>query len=302
VLELAQETGQSMKKGLIERMIRHLPESTVRKLGIFAHGEESVSVHRDEPIFDGQFSNRCYQTAVRQAFHDYTKKAARQGTFDPAMDQKLTEQWSRIIMHLPYAFQAKRMFPDVFRHDREDSEMWVNVTENIGPMPESPHSDNEGIVEKWEQDMDAYRRAISKTPEYIEFHASRIEKGQRASSLIGNQYTGSIFLALMSTFESDLEDNSNLDDTKFGLCGYGSGAKAKVFSGTVSPRWREVVSRWHLFERLAGRIAIDHTTYENLHKGVQDNSVVEPQGEFALVEIGDEGVDEGARRYRWIGA
>jgi hydroxymethylglutaryl-CoA synthase len=180
--------------------------------------------------------------------------------------------------------------------------MWENVLNNIGPMPQSPDSDDKTKIAAWESEMDVYRRAISKTPEYLEFHASRIEKGQRASSLIGNQYTGSIFLALMSTFESDLEENCNLDDTKFGLCGYGSGAKAKVFAGTVSPRWREVVSRWHLFERLAGRIAIDHATYENLHKGVQDNSVVEPQGEFALVEIGDEGVDEGARRYRWIGA
>ncbi|MCH1528093.1 MAG: hypothetical protein L7S46_00005, partial [Candidatus Poseidoniaceae archaeon] len=80
------------------------------------------------------------------------------------------------------------------------------------------------------------------------------------------------------------------------------GAKAKVFEGRVSPRWREVVAGWHLFERLAGRIAIDQTTYENLHKGVQEGSVVEPNAEFALVEIGDEGVDEGARRYRWIGA
>ena len=47
----------------------------MRKLGIFAHGEEKVSVHRDEPIFDGQFSNRCYQSAVRQAFHNFAEKA-----------------------------------------------------------------------------------------------------------------------------------------------------------------------------------------------------------------------------------
>ena len=86
------------------------------------------------------------------------------------------------------------------------------------------------------------------------------------------------------------------------ISGFGSGAKAKVFEGKVSPRWREVVSRWHLFERLGGRVAIDHITYENLHKGLQDDSVVTPQSEFALVEIGDEGVDEGARRYKWVGA
>jgi len=119
--------------------------------------------------------------------------------------------------------------------------------------------------------------------------------------LIGNQYTGSIFLALMSTFESDLEENFNLDNMLFGLCGYGSGAKAKVFEGKVSPRWREVVSRWHLFERLAGRVAIDHITYENLHKGLQDGSVLEPSEEFALVEIAGDGLQEGARTYKWVG-
>jgi len=89
----------------------------------------------------------------------------------------------------------------------------------------------------------------------------------------------------MSSFESDLEENDNLDNELLGLCGYGSGAKAKVFEGKVSPRWREVVSRWNLFERLAGRVAIDHVTYENLHKALQTGSVGEPEGEFALVEI-----------------
>lgn len=302
VIQLAQEAGQTVKKGLVERMIRHLPKSTVRKLGIFAHGEEKVSVHRDDPIFDGQFSNLCYQNAVRQAFFDFSQKAERAGRIQPATDDPFTEQWSRIIMHLPYAYQAKRMFPDVFRHDREHTAMWEDVVASIGPMPERPEVENKETLAAWEREKDSYRRQISKTPQYTEFHASRIEKGQRASSLIGNQYTGSIFLALMSTFESDLEDNSNLDNALLGMCGYGSGAKAKVFEGKVSPRWREVVATWRLFERLAGRMAIDHVTYENLHKGTQDNSVIEPKGEFALVDIGEEGVEEGARRYRWIKA
>ena len=85
-----------------EAMIKHLPESTVRRLGIFAHGEENVKVHRDEPVFDGQFSNRCYREAVKQAFTHFSEKAISQGRFDPEMDEILTEQWARIIMHLPY--------------------------------------------------------------------------------------------------------------------------------------------------------------------------------------------------------
>ena len=39
-----------------------------------------------------------------------------------------------------------------------------------------------------------------------------------------------------------------------------------------------------------------------IYKGLQSGSVVEPEGEFALVEIGDSGVQEGARRYKWIDA
>ena len=75
VMQLA-EAGQTVKKGIIERMIRHLPKSTVRKLGIFAHGEKGERSPR-RPVFDSQFSNRCYQNAVRQAFYDFVKKRAR---------------------------------------------------------------------------------------------------------------------------------------------------------------------------------------------------------------------------------
>ncbi len=301
VLQLAKEAGGTVKEGLADRMVKHLPESTVRRLGIFAHGEKSVSVHRDEPIFDGQFSNRCYQEAVKTAFVDFKQKAETEGRWNPETDQILTEQWSRIVMHLPYAFQAKRMFPDVFRRDRMGTPVWEAIEAELGPIPivEDYSDDPEGEA-VFNKDMDTYRRAISKTPEYQTFHAERIEKGQRASSLIGNQYTGSIFLAMMSTFESDYEENSPIQGTRFGLCGYGSGAKAKVWEGVVADGWREVVAGWNMFERLAGRLAIDEMTYEALHKGLQEDSVVKPRGEFALVEIEEEGVREGARSYIWI--
>ena len=82
-------------------------------------------------------------------------------------------------MHLPYAYQAKRMFPAVFHHDRKDTDMWSAVVEQIGEMPAKPEVETEESMEAWQNEMDAYRRAISKTPEYIEFHKAKIEKGQR---------------------------------------------------------------------------------------------------------------------------
>ena len=301
VVQLARETGASIKEGMVERMVRHLPESTVRRLGIFSHGTESVHVHRDEPVFDGQFSNQCYQAAVEEAFRDFRAKAEIDGRWNPEDDLILTEDWARIIMHLPYAFQAKRMFPAVFAYERRDSPSWADVESEIGQRPNLADFDDtpDGQTE-FQRELDAYRRRISKTTAYREFHTARIEKGQRASSLIGNQYTGSIFLALMSTFESDYEADCTLEGKLFGMCGYGSGAKAKVFEGLVSNRWREIVAGWNLFERMAGRMAIDQITYEKLHKGIHDGSVLTPRGEFALVEVGEEGVLEGARTYAWV--
>ncbi|MCH2637896.1 MAG: hypothetical protein MKZ56_05990, partial [Candidatus Thalassarchaeum sp.] len=301
VVQLARETGASIKEGMVERMVRHLPESTVRRLGIFSHGTESVHVHRDEPVFDGQFSNQCYQAAVEEAFRDFRAKAEVDGRWNPEDDLILTEDWARIIMHLPYAFQAKRMFPAVFAYERRDSPSWADVESEIGQRPNLADFDDtpDGQIE-FQRELDAYRRRISKTTAYREFHSERIEKGQRASSLIGNQYTGSIFLALMSTFESDYEADCTLEGKLFGMCGYGSGAKAKVFEGLVSNRWREIVAGWNLFERMAGRMAIDQITYEKLHKGIHDGSVLTPRGEFALVEVGEEGVLEGARTYAWV--
>ena len=302
VLNLAKEAGQSIEEGTMETMMDLLPHSPLRREGIFSHGETAVRVHRDEPVFDGQFSNRCYQDAVRQAFHHFTTTAQKQGRIDLEKDPRFTEQWQRIIMHLPYAYQAKRMFPDVFRHDRQHTPMWTEVEAEIGSAPTAPDSPDETTQQAWESERERYRRALSKTPQYMAFHQSRIEKGQRASSLIGNQYTGSIFLALMSTLESDLHEGSDLTGALFGLCGYGSGAKAKVFEGKVAKGWRDVVASWNLFERLEARTSIDRTTYERLHKGLQEMSVVHPDEEFALMEIVEQGDTVGTRRYQWVAA
>ncbi|MDP6148378.1 MAG: hydroxymethylglutaryl-CoA synthase, partial [Candidatus Thalassarchaeaceae archaeon] len=194
----------------------------------------------------------------------------------------------------------KRMFPDVFRHDRRHLPMWEKIIEEIGmePFPEDFDDTPEGI-EEFEKANDAYRRLISKTEEFKVFSESRIEKTQRASSLIGNQYTGSIFLALMSTMESDFKDGVEMQGKRVGLCGYGSGAKAKVFEGIVQPEWKEVASQFKLFDRLNNRTPLDKDVYERLHRGSQKDSVLSPSAEFALVAVGGEGVLEGQRKYAW---
>jgi hypothetical protein len=41
-------------------------------------------------------------------------------------------------------------------------------------------------------------------------------------------------------------------------------------------------------------------TYEALHKGLARESIITPQGEFALVDVAGQGLDEGMRTYAWV--
>jgi hydroxymethylglutaryl-CoA synthase len=84
------------------------------------------------------------------------------------------------------------------------------------------------------------------------------------------------------------------------MCGYGSGAKAKVFEGEVQSGWQKVAEKFHLFKGLANRCGIDAAVYESLHRGVIQQSVVAPRGEFVLVSVGAPDDLEGQRRYAWV--
>ncbi|MEZ4948984.1 MAG: hydroxymethylglutaryl-CoA synthase [Saprospiraceae bacterium] len=87
-----------------------------------------------------------------------------------------------------------------------------------------------------------YLRLITKTKSYKSFVKEKLEKAQRASSEIGNMYACSIFLALMSTLEEDLNEGVELEGKNFDS--HGSGSKSKVFEGTIISGWKEVVQNF----------------------------------------------------------
>jgi hydroxymethylglutaryl-CoA synthase len=50
---------------------------------------------------------------------------------------------------------------------------------------------------------------VAKSEGYIQFINDKIEKSQRASSEIGNMYTASIFMALLSALQTSLTKMKN---------------------------------------------------------------------------------------------
>lgn len=223
---------------------------------------DKIELFTDEPVFDGQYSNQCYQDRIREAYEHYKEQTG---------IEKPYENWRYLIFHLPYAFHGKRVFTEIYSLEN-------------------------GLSYQSSEEQ----KAVAKSEDYIKFINEKIEPSQRASSEVGNMYTASIFMALLSAMQVSYDQNENLEDQEIGFLAYGSGSKAKVFAGKVGKSWREVVQKWNVFENLKNRKAIDFETYEKLHRKQLESSVNPNYKGFGLKSIETENaLSLGARFYHY---
>jgi hydroxymethylglutaryl-CoA synthase len=232
--------------------------------------ENEISVYKEQPVFDGHYSNQCYINRITEAYNHFKKESQQTG--------KVYENWTSILMHLPYCFQGRRTFIEIFAD--ENPELLAN---QIG-----------------ESEKDKLK-ALTKSGEYVELINQKIYPSEIASGQIGNIYTGSIFLGLLSSLCYHAQQNTALENKKVGFIAYGSGSKSKVFEATVCENWKTVINQINLFDDLAQNHPIDFETYEKLHKKELQHSVLEPKNEFVLASIEKENpVLVGARYYEFV--
>ena len=238
----------------------------------FDNLEAEIEIHKDQPVFDGQYSNQCYMDRTRDAYFSFKKLKNTSET--------IYNTWESIIMHLPYSFQGRRMLTEIFALD---------ATTPILSGNEAP------------ADYQNKLKEVSKSEEYRQFVTQKLQPAEIASSLIGNLYTGSIFMGFLSTLAHFYESKTELSNQKFGFLAYGSGSKSKVFEGTIQPNWAQAISNVNLFQTLEKSYEIGFETYEKLHKKEQKSSVQSPKSEWILDKIENENPNLiGARYYKWI--
>lgn len=273
----------------VEALAKQL-SSSIEVKGVLDANEAKLSLHKSTPVFDGPYSNDCYQQRIGEALKHYLLQSGQ------STDLPIIDKWDRLVFHLPYAYQARRMFSEVYVQTLRNKGEWETWAEaNELSEPQADQFDNEAAFQKAEAQL---LRAVTKTADYRQFVQEKIAAGERASSLMGNLYAGSLFLSLMSTLAVAHREDQDLEGSRIGFFGYGSGSKSKVFVGTVQPRWQELTDRFQLFERLDQRLAVDYDTYEQLHRGSLTESVLPPEETFYLKHIETErGVREGARTY-----
>ena len=276
-------------------IIDRLPEE-LEITGILDENDHYLFLSKDAPVFDGPYSNQCYQNRIRQALDNFRTQANRTGLISNG--HSILGRWDRVVFHLPYAFQAKRMFTEVFYLEMQrtaQATQWLKAYDLTCPVAEDFESE-----EDFQTAYTDFLKAIAKTNEYRTFIQEKVEKGQRASSQVGNLYTASIFLSLMSTLESDWKEGNIEAGRRIGFFGYGSGSKSKVFEAVLQPEWKSVVRQFSLFDTLDDRQEIDYDTYEKLHRGQPSHSVATPQGGFALTDVATDHEHIGTRTYEWV--
>ncbi len=260
--------------------------------GLLDSNEVDLTIHKETPVFDGPYSNDCYRMRIAEAFRHFKQEAGLDAG-KPASDR-----WTYLVFHLPYAFQARRMFAEIFMAEARRRGEWESIAaDNELQQPDRSAFDQEAAYQKA---YGQFLRAISKMPVYRAFVAEKIAPGEQASSQVGNLYTSSLFLSIMSTLEHARQEEKALAGQRLGCFAYGSGSKSKVFELLVMPQWSERVGRWGLTGCLQQRQAIDYATYESLHRGSLKEAAGPNGGRFRLERVESENPNYlGARHYAW---
>ena len=234
--------------------------------------KEELELFFEEPVFDGYYSNSCYQQRISEALDNFN-------------DQKNTDflnEWNHFIFHLPYAFQGRRMMLDIWLKWLKEKNKLKELELEIGLLKDS--------------DLKEWKKAASKSSFYKEFVSLKIADGEEASAYIGNMYTASIFMSLVSLLTIANEKKQLLHGNKIGFLSYGSGSKSKILEGVISKNWKEKISTLNVFESIKEREVIDFETYEKIHNGAQ-KSPIKNNSAIVLTEIETKENKTGFRYY-----
>ena len=140
-------------------------------------------------------------------------------------------------------------------------------------------------------------KKVSKSSIYNNFVEQKIAPGEKASSEIGNMYTASIFMSLISSLVEASSNGNEFINKKIGFISYGSGSKAKIFEGTIQNNWKNKIGKINLFQNLNSRKKISIDIYEQLHKRKVSSNINNNQGIIKLKNIDNGEFTEGLRNY-----
>jgi hydroxymethylglutaryl-CoA synthase len=244
----------------------------------WATPEAVVEQYLEFPVFDGPYSNDCYVGRVREAL----------GRYEAESGLRAMNDWFGMCFHLPYAFQGRRMWPEIALDLYADQGLLAQVEAEAG-VTEAEAGGRKALAKAW-----------SKSAAYKAYVAEKIGPGEAASMRVGNMYTASIFMGLVSALLG-YADRRDLGGKRLGFLSYGSGSKSKVFSGVLRANFAAQLRGIDLESALDQRRSLTFAEYEALHARTTEGPVDAAVRGAVLDRIETEGNLLGYRRYRWVG-
>lgn len=231
---------------------------------MFGIDETELDFTKESPMFDSQYSNQCYTDRMLEAYEHFVKKNSE--------NPLAIDEWAGIIFHLPYAYHGKRVFVDLLVHEYLKNGK-VKTLE-------------EAMSESYPEDSTAQKdfiKRFAKSDFYKNILNEKLEPGCKASSEIGNMYTASVFMSLLSHLYFEAKNNKLLAGKRIGFIAYGSGSKSKVFTGLISDNWKNAILKTELDKNLNNRKALRFEEYETIHR--KEKSAFEKADGFILESI-----------------
>jgi hydroxymethylglutaryl-CoA synthase len=239
-------------------------------LDLDLNGVCSTDVHdfwrplgRREALVDGHYSIQCYLDALSGAWRGWRERALARELIRWG-DGLPSEQLARILYHVPFCKMARKAHIQLRRCDIEDKKK--------APMT------------KEEEEQEAPHTSAS-------FEA-QVAPSLSLSSLIGNIYTGSLYLGFAGLLNAE---STKVNGKRIGMFSYGSGCCGEFFSGTIGSQAAQILRAAGIDEMLANRERIDVAQYEKLMRSPSPEAVPPsqlPSGTFRFV-----GVKENKRIY-----
>ncbi len=271
--------------GSVSMLVRKDPRliGLEKSIGVFTKDENDFfrPFGSSTAVVNGKHSNQCYLNAMEGAFAAYSRRALKLGAINLGNGEAITDHISHLLFHIPYPRMVEYAAAAVFRLDWKGLPKMMEIEADIGASPEPRDFDG---LDGYQAANANYAKKFSRTKLFLEAFKAKVEGSAQISRVVGNIYTGSLYLGPASLAEAQRLNPG--ERVVFGS--YGSGCQAMVFSGLVSPNARSLPQR-NIWKRLEERREVSLDEYEMLHEGRRKESILSPRGEFALIEIDEQG-------------
>lgn len=199
------------------------------------------------PVVFGKYSNICNYEKVGQAYASLKKRV------DITLDDV-----SGIVLHTPYPSITKYNLAYLMLIDQGSE-----ILEEVEMLTEKAHEAFEeydfGIIQELEREIKILLREVMQT-DVFEEHYKKLEPSLKFISQVGNIYTGSSPLCMMSLLEN-VEFKS---DQYILWSGYGSGNQAIMMVARTTEQTNSIISTWNTQRKLDCRYDLSTEEYCDL--------------------------------------